>query len=166
MSIQELSDTSGADMILPQEENTGVTPRLTLRKGEKLRHRQLVDSLFSKGHKAYEFPLRLNWRAVTKEETESLFSDGLPSGIAPIQMMITVPKKKRRHAVDRVLMRRRIREAYRLNRNFLFPLIKEHPELRTLSMSFIYIHNENLPFATIERKMKFLLEKVAKALMA
>jgi len=138
--------------------------RLTLRKAEKLRHKQFIDPLFTSGKKGYDFPLRLNWRIVTHEEAGKIFSDGLPKGIAPVQMMITVPKKKRRHAVDRVLMRRRIREAYRLNRNFLFPLIAEHPEIRTVSLSFIYIHNDNLPYQAIEPKMKRLLAKVAASL--
>ncbi len=39
-----------------------------------------------------------------------------PADVGALQMLVTVPKKKRRRAVDRVLMRRRIREAYRINR--------------------------------------------------
>lgn len=139
----------------------GDTPRLTLRKGEKLRHRSLVESLFKEGESIYEFPLRLTWRAIGRESLEKSFRDNIPHRIGPIQMLITVPKKKRRHAVDRVLMRRRIREAYRLNRNDYLSRIASDPELGTLSMAFIYLHDRNLPYATIERKILLLLKKLA-----
>lgn len=134
--------------------------RLTLRKDEKLRHRSLVDPLFTKGKSLYEFPLRMAWRVLTPEELEGSFKGPVPERIGKLQMLITVPKKKRRHAVDRVLMRRRIREAYRLCRKELLGDVAAMPEVGTLSMAFVYIHNENLPYSTIERKMRVLLKKV------
>lgn len=139
-----------------------VSPRrLTLRKGEKLRHRTLVDSLFTKGESLYEFPFRLTFRLLSGEELENSFRTTPPSPIDPIQMLITVPKKKRRRAVDRVLLRRRIREAYRLNRLPLKDLVEALPGNNTLSMAFIYIHDKNADYALIERKMKAVLRKVA-----
>lgn len=137
--------------------------RLTLRKEEKLRHKSLIDSLFRDGKSFYEFPLRMTWSLMTPEELASSFRGDVPMRIGKVQMLITVPKKKRRHAVDRVLMRRRIREAYRLCRKELLQDILSSPRTGSLNMAFIYIHNENLPYATIERKMKSLLKKVAKA---
>lgn len=135
--------------------------RLTLRKGEKLRHRSLVETLFREGENLYEFPLRLTWRALGEGELEKTFRDRVPSRIDPLQMLITVPKKKRRHAVDRVLMRRRIREAYRLHRLPLRDAVEANPDFRTLGMAIIYIHHENLPYAVIEKKMKSLFRKLA-----
>jgi len=79
-------------------------------------------------------------------------------------MLVTVPKKKRRRAVDRVLMRRRIREAYRINRRPLEDLACSCPGIRTLQLAFIYLKNENADYAEIERKMRALLAKVAVAL--
>ena len=134
--------------------------RYTLRKGEKLRHRSLVDPLFKEGNSLYEFPLRLVWRRIDKEKLESTFCDHVPERIDGVQMLITVPKKKRRHAVDRVLMRRRIREAYRLNRHELLDAVSEREENGTLSLAFIYIHDKNLPYETIDRKIKLLLKKL------
>ena len=135
--------------------------RLTLRKEEKLRHKSLVDPLFREGKSIYEFPLRMTWRLLSPEELEASFKGPVPERIGKLQMLITVPKKKRRHAVDRVLMRRRIREAYRLCRKELLGEVAGLPTTGTLSMAFIYIHNENLPYATIEKKMRALLRKVA-----
>ncbi len=140
---------------------TDVT-RLTLRKEEKLRHRSLVEPLFKDGKSLYDFPLRMAWRVLTPQQLEDSFKGEVPERIGKLQMLITVPKKKRRHAVDRVLMRRRIREAYRLNRKEFLGEISGLPHIGSLSMAFIYIHNENLPFDVIQRKMRSLLKKVAK----
>lgn len=77
-----------------------------------------------------------------------------------MQVMVTIPKKKRKHAVDRVQMRRRTREAYRLNRIYLRSLIEINPHIKTLSISLIYIHDKNLPYLIVEDKMKTLLDKL------
>lgn len=142
------------------EENT-TTRRLTLRKAEKLRHRSLVNALFSKGSTLYDFPLRLTWRALSEEELEENFRRDVPEDIGRLQMMITVPKKKRRHAVDRVLMRRRIREAYRLQRGFLYESA-ENAGIESLEMSFIFLCEKNVPYSVIYEKMGSLLARLNK----
>lgn len=134
--------------------------RLTFPKSERLRHKILVDSLFEEGESMYEYPLRMKYRALTAEELEGSFKVGIPDKIAPLQVMITVPKKKRRRAVDRVLMRRRIREAYRLHRRRLRGLIEEHPEVRLLTLSIIYISEENSDYSRIESKMRKMLTRL------
>ena len=74
--------------------------------------------------------------------------------------MLTVPKKKQRHAVDRVLLRRRMREAYRLNRDILFTsLADSHLQC---DMAFIYLSTHKSDYATIEASMKQLLDKISK----
>lgn len=135
--------------------------RLTLRKGEKLRHRSLVEGLFKEGHTIYEFPLRLTWRKLDGAGLDATFRDHVPERIGSLQMLVTVPKKKRRHAVDRVLMRRRIREAYRLHRLPLKEMVEADPGIRTLGMALVYLHDKNLPYSMIEQKMNILLKKLA-----
>ena len=138
--------------------------RLTFPKSERLRHKILVDSLFTEGKSMYEYPFRLTWRALTEEELAASFKIGIPEGIAPLQVMITVPKKKRRHAIDRVLMRRRIRDAWRLQRRPLRRLIEEHPTLRTLSVALIYISNENIDSSRLRSKLHRLITKLSSQL--
>lgn len=157
-----------ADKIQPEMEGaqaegdySSFAGRLTLRKGEKLRHRSLVEPLFKEGSSIYEFPIRLTWRIVDETTLGNTFRDHVPAKIDSLQMLITIPKKKRRHAVDRVLMRRRIREAYRLNRNEFLKTDDMDKSVRTLSMAFIYLHDKNLPYAIIEKKMRTLLKRLA-----
>lgn len=134
--------------------------RLTLKKTERLRHRSLVERLYREGRSFYEFPLRVSFNRLSPQSLSSNFRNHVPEGIGKLQMMITVPKRKRKKAVDRVLLRRRIREAYRLNRIPLKTMAENNPGLGSFSVSFVYIHNENLPYAFIEEKMKKSLAKL------
>ena len=134
--------------------------RYTLRKDEKLRHSRLVEDLFANGNTLYDFPLRLTWRLTDADELAGSFKADIPRMIGNIQMLITVPKKKRKHAVDRVLIRRRIREAYRLNRLSLKSTAEQLDNIGSPSPAFIYISDKNLPYSLIESKMRHLLSKL------
>lgn len=140
------------------KENFGFT------KDERLHHRSLVEGLFRKGRSFYEFPFRVTWRQLSGEQLQMNFRNVVPEGIGKLQMMVTVPKKKRRHAVDRVLMRRRIREAYRLNRLPFKAALQEVDSLRTFSLALVYVHDKNLPYNVVEEKMISLLDKLSKKL--
>lgn len=72
--------------------------------------------------------------------------------------MITVPKKKIRKAVGRVLMRRRIREAYRLNRQLFVPQLEKSG--KKIDIAFIYLASDLADYRVIERKMQHLLESL------
>ena len=137
--------------------------RRTLRKGSKLRHRSLVEGVFSQGSRAYAFPLRAIWRSMSSEQLEGNFRGYVPKAIGKVQMLITVPKKKRRHAVDRVLLRRRIREAFRLNCGQLREAV-DASGVRTLGIAFVYVHDGNTDYSLIERRMRKLLTRITESL--
>lgn len=136
--------------------------RLTLRKSAKLRHRTLVQDLFHEGKSVYSGPLRITFRTLSQEKLEASFRVSVPDLMGPVQFMITVPKKKRRHAVDRVLMRRRIREAFRLQWHPLRLLIEKDPSIRTLSLAIVYMDTENAGMDSIMNAMGSALSKIRK----
>lgn len=140
------------------------TKRHTLRKSAKLRHRTLVQGLFEKGRSVYSGPLRVTYRPMTEAELTDSFRVEVPDLMGPVQMMITVPKKKRRHAVDRVLMRRRIREAFRLHYPPLRELTEKNPDIRTLSLAIVYLQSENASYDSIADAMKSAIAKIIKRL--
>ena len=62
------------------------------------------------------------------------------------------------------LIRRRVREAYRLSRLPLKEEIAALGDVRSLQLAFVYLGEDNAPFAEIEAKMRRLLAKLAKKL--
>lgn len=97
------------------------------------------------------YPLRAVWLAVPSGE-----------GKHPVaaRFLVSIPKKRVRHAVDRVLLRRRTREAYRLNRHLLDAIEGEGV---TVLIGFNWLANHEYNYTTIERSMQELLSKIATA---
>ena len=91
------------------------------------------------------FPIRAVWR----------LNEG--RAIDCPQFLITIPKKRIRHAVDRLTMRRRVREAYRLNRMLL-------PADARLDIAFGYVGNTLTDYARVERAMQKILSRIASEL--
>ena len=99
------------------------------------------------------------YRVVDEQEMRSMFKVEMPQDIDKVQFMITVPKKKQRHAVDRVLVRRRIKEAYRLKRLPLRDAVRKVGD-KYLMLAFIYQSDKILDYAGIEQRMQKLLTKL------
>ncbi len=123
-----------------------------LNKDEKLCSRTAVNLLFDEGKSLMAFPLRAAYRL-------------RPQGDHPVQFLISIPKKRIRHAVQRVTLRRRVREAYRLTRRELLV-----PELMQsgcgVDIAFVYLDSIPAPYSTIHEKMTSLLQRIAQAAAA
>lgn len=122
---------------------------LRLYKIEKLCSETAIGRLFARSDSrvrgSLSYPLRLAWRVDDQREVK------VP------RFLVSVPKKRIRHAVDRVTMRRRIREAYRLNRDIL-------PRELPVDLAFIYVADTLLPYAKVESSVRRLLRDVASKL--
>lgn len=116
-------------------------------KNEKLKSKKAIDHLFSKGKSINAFPIRAIYIQKPKQEN-ILISAG-----------VVVSKKNIKLAVNRNLIKRRMREAYRLNNqeleNYLNNTEKE------LDIMFVYSSKEILPYEKIEGKIKVLLTRLS-----
>jgi ribonuclease P protein component len=114
--------------------------KYTLKKSERLSQKKLIEELFDKGSSFYLYPFKVFF---------------LPSEKGTNQMMATVPKSIFKRAVDRNIIKRRIREGYRLNKaklgsdNFFF-------------LAYIYTAKEILPSALIHQKIILSFDKLHK----
>lgn len=120
---------------------------LRLYKKEKLCSTVAVEQLFMRGSDttgALDYPLRAVWRPNPRRHSD-----------APVAFLISVPKKRLRHAVDRVAMRRRIREAYRLQRH-LYPM----PPGTRLDLAFVYVADRLMPYSAVHAAMGKLLARM------
>ncbi|MCX2575263.1 ribonuclease P protein component [Pedobacter sandarakinus] len=112
----------------------------TFQKEERLCSRKYLDLLFKNGSSFLLYPFRISY----------LFVD--EPLVVPAQVVINVPKKRYKRAVDRNLLKRRIREAYRLNKQDHF--YKKIPtEKGALLFSIQYVGKEKYEFAFIEKKL-------------
>lgn len=119
---------------------------LRLYKAEKLCSRRAVDTLFTRGESrsVTAYPLRAVWRVSDRKEG------------AQAQFLISIPKKKIRHAVDRVTLRRRIREAYRLNRHEL-----SFPQECRIDVAFVYLDKELTQYPGIAQAVIKSLQRIS-----
>lgn len=115
-------------------------------KKEKLKSKKAIEILFSKGKSISAFPLRVIY--ISKPEKEGVL----------INMGATVSKKNIKLAVKRNLIKRRIREAYRLNNGALKNQL-EKSEIE-LNLMLIYTSKQILPYKEIEAKIKVILTRL------
>ena len=120
-----------------------------LNKDEKLCSRTAVNLLFDEGKSLMAFPLRAAYRL-------------RPQGEHPVQFLISIPKKRIRRAVMRVTLRRRVREAYRLNRKTLL-LPSLHQSGWGVDIAFVYLDKTPAPYSVIQEKMILLLQRIAQS---
>jgi len=118
--------------------------RFTLKKPERISFQREIDRLFSHGSAFISYPLRI------------VYLEQKPFSGAPVSVLISVSKKKFKHAVERNRMKRLIREAYRLNKA---PLIRRCQEKETgFLIAFLFIGNGQRQWKEMEAAMQKAIE--------
>lgn len=119
--------------------------RYTFKKEERLCNKRLLTDLFQSGSSFILYPYRVSL----------LESENLPSAV---QVVISVPKRRFKKAVDRNLLKRRIREAYRLQKHTLYTFALDKNV--QLLVAFQYIGKEIADYQTIHKRMGIALTKI------
>ena len=122
----------------------------TLKRCERLRGKKELEELFVTGRKSYSGPLRFFWLTNPMSDENHC----LPS------VLFSVPKKFLKRANKRNLIKRRMREAYRLNKSSFVLFMMEHK--LNAKLAFIYNTSEVVDYRTIERGIKVALDKISK----
>jgi ribonuclease P protein component len=82
---------------------------------------------------------------------------GIPVNF-PAQVLISVPKQNLRKAISRNRIKRRIREAYRMNKGILYEALTERQQ--QMAFCITYTEKEILPSTLIREKIKLLLQRL------
>ena len=126
-------------------------PSFTFKKEERLKSRKIIGQLFKEGQSFSSFPLRLVW-----------VKTDIPVEEYSFQMALTVPKRAFPKAAHRNLLRRRIREAYRLHKHILYDGV--NTEEHRYALMFIYIAKETLDYDVIEKAMIKGIKRLIKSI--
>ena len=113
-----------------------------LPKSERLHAQKSIKELFNEGSSFFLYPFKVLYLP-KKQEGET------------IQVLFSVSKKKIKKAVDRNLIKRRMKEVYRLNKHSL--TISESG----LHIGLIYVASEPIDFATISKKVVSILQQIS-----
>ncbi len=112
----------------------------TFPKSEKLAGKKSIEELFRSGSSLHIQPLVLKYLKVEGSSHRALFA---------------VSKKSQKKAVNRNLIKRRMREAYRLNKHLLSAKSNSF-----FNLAFIYTDPKILPYKEIENKLSRLLNRL------
>jgi ribonuclease P protein component len=123
----------------------------TFKKEERLCNKRLIDELFHSGSSFLCYPFKASWLIATEPQP------------FPAQILFSVSKKRFKRAVDRNLIKRRMREAYRVvKQEQLYDVL--HLADKKIILSVGYIGKEIAGFEQIDKKMLKLLKQLGSEL--
>ncbi len=123
--------------------------RQTFSRNERLCRTRQIEELFEKGNAFYTSVFKVVW---------AIPGSSIPS---PAQVAVSVPKKGFRHATDRNLLKRRIRESYRRRKHSLYSFLREEG----ISVTFIMIYRSSKieDYNAIDRAVEEVIQKLCKS---
>jgi ribonuclease P protein component len=120
----------------------------TFRKQDKLKSSLAIETLYHANQFLVSYPLKCYFLFSELTETQS-----------SVRVAFSVPKKSFKNAVQRNSLKRRMREAYRLNYKKVFETFVNQKD-KQLQILFIFIGKEIVDYGCIEKNMQTILMKL------
>jgi ribonuclease P protein component len=104
-----------------------------------------IDELFSKGKRI-------------RNQAFTMLYQKVPLTVSPFQVLISVPKRKIKKAVDRNYLKRCMREVVRKNKELL--ICQENVAEKSVHFAIIYNVDSKLDYSNIEKHLLDLFKKI------
>lgn len=117
----------------------------TFPKLERICNVDQISNLFENGASFISYPVRIVWHVVKSDIN------------VPVKVLVSVSKKKLKHAVDRNAAKRLVKEAYRLNKSILNDVQRSD---KTIFIAFIWLPVDKVDFIKVNKKMAEALRKI------
>ncbi len=117
-------------------------------KKQKLCSEKVIERLFENGKSISEKPFRVVWNF--EKNNDKVF----------VKSLIIVSKKRFKLAVNRNILKRRIKEIFRLQKKQLECFLESHNQ--QLNLAIIYQQEEILDYKLLEEKINLLLTRLIK----
>lgn len=124
----------------------------TFGKKEKLKSAKLISQVFAQGNSLTVFPLKLVYLRLAEHDTPNSTKNN-----SLILTGVTVPKRNFQKAVERVHLKRLMREAYRKNKYLVYD-----DNTATHAFMFLYLGKEKADYHRITAAMQSLLQRFVK----
>lgn len=119
----------------------------TFTKAERLSSTIEIDNLFKKGKSFNSNPFKVIWLEK-------------PEGSVPAKIVISIPKRLFKKAVDRNRLKRLIRESYRKNKQLLY----DNLEHKKILLMFIFTSKTIIEYKEMEEKIILILQRLSKTI--
>ena len=117
----------------------------TLSKYERLSSKIAITNLFETGKSFYCSPFKIVWQEVA-------------GNISPAQIVISVPKRLFKKAVDRNRLKRLAREVYRKHKNIIYDKLNN----KKIILLFIFTSKTMIDYKEMEEKIIIALHRLNK----
>ncbi len=121
--------------------------KYSFKKAERLCEKKSIGQLFKTGRSFFHYPFKVVFLPLNEQANY------------PAKILISVPKRNFKRAVDRNRLKRLIREAYRKNKHLLYGEGKDQSSVYLIS--FIYTATQLLDYQTIEKKIILALQQIS-----
>jgi ribonuclease P protein component len=122
----------------------------TFTKEERLCSKKLLSALFLNRSSFLVYPYKVNWY---------FNSQDLINNSSKVQVVFSVSKKRFKRSVDRNLIKRRIKEVYRLQKQELLYAHLTHPN-QQLILGLTYVGKEILVSDFLDKKLKLVFSQL------
>ena len=127
----------------------------TLTREERLRSKRTLERLFAQGHSGFAYPFRYVYLTAEETAAANVTTTDTAADCRPAKVLFSVPKRFHKRANKRNLLRRRTKEAYRLNKGMLVD-----GGVRAADIALIYSVKEVVEYKRIENAVKRIMSQI------